>query len=35
MQGIADIITASGYPTFICFQEVTPRIMQLFSGMPW
>lgn len=35
MQGIADIIAASGYPTFLCFQEVTPCIMQMFAAMPW
>lgn len=35
MQGIADIVAASGYPTFVALQEVTPRIMQLFAAMPW
>lgn len=35
MQGIADIITTAGYPTFLCFQEMTPRIMAIFASMPW
>jgi hypothetical protein len=35
MQGIADVIVSSGYPTFVCFQEVTPRILSMFAVMPW
>jgi len=35
MQGIADVITTAGYPTFLCFQEMTPRIMAIFASMPW
>lgn len=35
MQGIASIIASSGYPTFICLQEVTANILRLFSSMAW
>lgn len=35
MEGIGEIIAACGHPTFLCFQEVTPRILSLFEDSPW
>ncbi|KAL4428035.1 hypothetical protein ABPG75_002124 [Micractinium tetrahymenae] len=34
MAAIGDVIQAQR-PTFVCLQEVTPRIHQLFSASPW
>eukprot|EP00878_Enallax_costatus_P020405 GHUV01021568.1.p1 GENE.GHUV01021568.1~~GHUV01021568.1.p1 ORF type:complete len:505 (+),score=170.22 GHUV01021568.1:351-1865(+) len=35
MMAIGNIIKQAGYPTFICLQEVTPYILELFINMEW